>query len=328
MGPDYDVYFGVNPRQKGNGTKAGVTEIVALHADVDFKHYSSEKAARSVLDGFELKPSILVNSGGGLQAYWLLFKPVPTDAMTVNYVESLMERLYFRLGGLDKVQDISRILRVPGTYNNKPEYQRPQVSLEVMESDRRYTLEEFEAVLPPLPETHQAALAAERDSLPPEEHEVRELLSYIPKEGRPYSEYLATLMAVHSVFPDERGVALIREWSPALDLHTGEDITAKKWRSFNRQGVTLGTLYKQAMDHGWKPKRGSEMRIARNGHKAQAEQSDSQGYSLVVRGMGDIEEREIDWLWENWLAKGMVHLLGGHPGDGKSTLTAALAATL
>ena len=54
----------------------------------------------------------------------------------------------------------------------------------------------------------------------------------------------------------------------------------------------------------------------------------AKGFSLLVRGMEDIEEREIEWLWPAHLARGMVHILGGHPGDGKSTLTTAIAATL
>ena len=48
--------------------------------------------------------------------------------------------------------------------------------------------------------------------------------------------------------------------------------------------------------------------------------------TLVTRRMRDVHAREIDWLWPNWLPKGMLTLLGGYAGDGKSTLTAALAA--
>ena len=45
----------------------------------------------------------------------------------------------------------------------------------------------------------------------------------------------------------------------------------------------------------------------------------------VVR-MQDVEAKPIDWLWPGWLPKGMLTLLGGYAGDGKSTLTMSLAA--
>lgn len=49
---------------------------------------------------------------------------------------------------------------------------------------------------------------------------------------------------------------------------------------------------------------------------------------LVFVTMSDVESRPVDWLWHGWLPRGKVTILGGHPGDGKSTMTAWLAATL
>jgi putative DNA primase/helicase len=36
----------------------------------------------------------------------------------------------------------------------------------------------------------------------------------------------------------------------------------------------------------------------------------------------------IDWVWPGWLAAGKVHILGGSPGTGKTTLAVSLAATV
>lgn len=47
--------------------------------------------------------------------------------------------------------------------------------------------------------------------------------------------------------------------------------------------------------------------------------------ALRVVNLADVEERPIDWLWTDWLARGKVTVIGGHPGDGKSTLTVELA---
>lgn len=49
---------------------------------------------------------------------------------------------------------------------------------------------------------------------------------------------------------------------------------------------------------------------------------------LVARSMNLVETKQIDWLWPGWLPKGMLSLLGGYAGDGKSTLSVALAAAI
>ncbi len=48
----------------------------------------------------------------------------------------------------------------------------------------------------------------------------------------------------------------------------------------------------------------------------------------ITRRLSEVEEKQIDWLWPGWLPRGMFSLLGGYAGDGKSTITMALAAAL
>lgn len=45
----------------------------------------------------------------------------------------------------------------------------------------------------------------------------------------------------------------------------------------------------------------------------------------LIQG-SDLEPRPIDWLWEGWLARGKMHILGGAPGTGKTTISMTLAA--
>jgi hypothetical protein len=47
---------------------------------------------------------------------------------------------------------------------------------------------------------------------------------------------------------------------------------------------------------------------------------------LVIRSLSTATPTETDWLWRRWLARGKFHLLGGHAGDGKGTIMAAVAA--
>lgn len=49
----------------------------------------------------------------------------------------------------------------------------------------------------------------------------------------------------------------------------------------------------------------------------------------VILTRGDaVQPVTVDWLWPGWLAAGKLHLIGGAPGTGKTTIAATLAATL
>ncbi|MDP9470877.1 MAG: AAA family ATPase [Chloroflexota bacterium] len=56
--------------------------------------------------------------------------------------------------------------------------------------------------------------------------------------------------------------------------------------------------------------------------------SEKEGARLIVTRLSDVAAKPIEWLWQDRLARGKLHLLGGDYGDGKSTLMAWLAATL
>jgi hypothetical protein len=43
---------------------------------------------------------------------------------------------------------------------------------------------------------------------------------------------------------------------------------------------------------------------------------------------GSIKLQSINWLWQGWLAAGKLHILGGAPGTGKTTLAMSIAATI
>lgn len=51
--------------------------------------------------------------------------------------------------------------------------------------------------------------------------------------------------------------------------------------------------------------------------------------SKVLLKRGDtVVPESIDWLWEGWLACGKMHIIGGAPGCGKTTIACKLAATV
>ncbi len=255
LAPRWNVYCGVCPRERGGGKKHHVTRIPALWADLDDKCFPTGRAgALAALAGFPLPPSLTVDSGGGIQAYWLLAAPLAaTEAGT--RVEGLLARLYERLGGVDSVQDVSRVLRVAGTTNYKYSPPRP-VTVLSCHDERRYTLAQFEALLPaPPPPARRPARHCAMTARPgvPAPEEIRDMLSYIPRRGDYRHLWITVLAAVHSAYPDATGISLCEEWSPG---YRGE--IERKFRSFgNYQGqngpATIGTLVYLAKRHGWEP---------------------------------------------------------------------------
>ena len=74
-------YFGVALRS-GGGTKEHITQIPALHCDIDFKDTPRELIAEK-LKQFPFKPSIIVKSGGGVHVYFILKQPALMEAMSL-----------------------------------------------------------------------------------------------------------------------------------------------------------------------------------------------------------------------------------------------------
>ena len=87
---NWNIFVGVATRKAATGRK--LTDCLALHAlfaDLDFKNFPSEAAARDRLAAFPLPPSIVVRTGGGLQCYWLLAEPLDLQADAI-YAKRLL----------------------------------------------------------------------------------------------------------------------------------------------------------------------------------------------------------------------------------------------
>ena len=109
------VFFGVLPRSAhGAGTAADIIDGLVAWVDLDFKDFAGGEAeARKRLAEFPLQPTIIVRSGHGLHAYWLLSEPASPQELSDH-----SRRLALVLGG-DKAFDAPRLLRLPGTANRK-----------------------------------------------------------------------------------------------------------------------------------------------------------------------------------------------------------------
>jgi len=145
--------------------KAFVAALSALYAEFDVKAYGSKEAIRAHLDEQPIvAPSVLIDSGGGLHAYWLLREPFVLDSDDRREAGRIIQQLWvLTVGGDPAVHDLTRVLRVPGTLNHK--YDPPR-QVEYLEYDltRRYPLQALTAHLPAVQEAAPRVLMEQHHS--------------------------------------------------------------------------------------------------------------------------------------------------------------------
>jgi hypothetical protein len=155
--PGLHYWVGVALRKDTQaGKKENLLALTAAFVDVDvgaaghkgIVKYQDKPAALAAIEAFPLRPSILIDSGGGYQCYWLFQEPVSLAAggdarPTIERLEGINRALALALGGDVAATDAARILRLPGTFNMKiPGNPRP-VEIVWCEPERVYYLAAF-----------------------------------------------------------------------------------------------------------------------------------------------------------------------------------------
>ena len=117
-----NLYFTVNPLRAPLDKKPKKTDIAALawaHTDIDPRpgETPAEAKARALeaLREFTTPPTVIIDSGGGIQAFWKLDTPQAVNG-NIEELEAPNKALAKRLGG-DHCHNIDRIMRLPGTIN-------------------------------------------------------------------------------------------------------------------------------------------------------------------------------------------------------------------
>ncbi|PBC37951.1 hypothetical protein CJ178_28460 [Rhodococcus sp. ACPA4] len=141
---DVNLYFGVNPRREGleygRGGEIDVTRVVTLFADLDVKGgaLGSIKECHRVVgkltNALGIKPVVLIETGRGLQPFWRIANTVSSPNVIHDEDDRLAWKILLaRFGGLvqqivdevhpgariDDVYELARVLRCPGSVNNK-----------------------------------------------------------------------------------------------------------------------------------------------------------------------------------------------------------------
>ena len=371
---DRDTWFGValSPADYGPTFRCKsdqVTGIGGLWADLDVldpAHKAmnlcpNKTEALKLLHRLPLLPTVVVDSGHGLQPYWLFKEPwlfeTPGDRQAARELEEAwLEtiRTYAPGWTVDGVADLARILRVPGTTNHKG----VPVSVNILEnSGPRYDPSEFEEYLRTPAKQSRTETASEtkpgtglggtywlaraiKKANAGNRHEVGKWLAVQLRAARlslsdallfmdQYAdhceglgpcdelarEHMAKLLdwAYGIVNFDKKPATLatqIPEEPEYLKLAPLEFIEAppeeQEWLSDAPH--TVESLTRGDTNTGFTPPMGSKP-IAQTSSWA------------------DIQESlaSIVWEWPRWLARGIVHILVGQTGKGKSSVALAIA---
>ena len=162
-----DVYVGVGLSKQDRGParrclSEEISGLAGFWSDLDLRSDAHSKKAlpSSIEDALTvipggMPPTIVVATGNGAHAWWLFQEPLIFDtseerdaAARVAARWSTMLRLNAAARGwaYDRLSDLARVLRIPGTLNHKEPAQPKPVVVHTV-SDRRYNLSDFEQLL-------------------------------------------------------------------------------------------------------------------------------------------------------------------------------------
>jgi len=208
-GERYFHVGGCKPADRGSRLKASdVVSIPGFWADIDFagkdtaKKYPDESSAWELLRCFVWQPTFVVNTGGGLHAYWLFREPLEIDdanraeiALASQKFQAYL-RAHFEKRGftIDSTHDLARLMRVWGTpevpvFNTKYDPPRP---VEIVENGAwEYNYSDIVEGLPDLPNQAAAVrpMTGERPRL------------ILDPRAEPNYKKLQALIEYHETFP-------------------------------------------------------------------------------------------------------------------------------
>jgi hypothetical protein len=137
-----EVYIGVGPRtNRGGKTDLDVSFVRCIFADFD--DCDPDEAATSWESAGMPEPSLLLDSGHGVHAYWRLQKPL--ESAEFRAVQVSLAKL---LNSDSAVQNPSRVMRIVGGLNLKNPEDPVRCRLVIARPDLRYSINEIKAIIP------------------------------------------------------------------------------------------------------------------------------------------------------------------------------------
>lgn len=119
---NWNLYFGPNSPDRPSEKRLAEKDIVkvhCIHVDIDprdgMPHREERDAILTRLENFVPPPTVITDSGGGFQAFWLL-KVAIADPAGRSRARAINAGIAKRLGG-DKCHSLEHLMRLPGTIN-------------------------------------------------------------------------------------------------------------------------------------------------------------------------------------------------------------------
>ena len=282
------------------------------------------------------QPNYIHMTGHGTQVFWVLAGSI-ARADWQPVADNLQElAMRMNLGADPITADAARILRVPGTHNFRdPDNPIPTTLSEVKAG---YTdLQAFHAAiraalskLPSPAKKPTKALPAGIPDTPANVALVKAMLDAIDPDCD-YDTWRNICWAVAaSGLSDAETIA--HDWSAAGESWE-EDAFDTVWNSYDPsrdKAVGFGTLVHHAREAGYTgpiPKAPEQL------EKLEFKNDVSATVTITPKGLmtqraSDIEPEPVEWLIEGAIPMGMLVVIGGQPGMGKSQIAIKLAAAV
>lgn len=139
--PNYPSIY--DPSKTVNGSMIDSFKVVYIDFDLKDKAYPSKDAFLETVCEFPILPSNIVDSGGGIHAYWSI-----NDLDAMSYLR-LSRRLMRKFNTDPAVGQIFQLMRLPNTLNTKIQDNLRHCEL-ILGNGREYTCEELDKELPPI----------------------------------------------------------------------------------------------------------------------------------------------------------------------------------
>jgi hypothetical protein len=292
--------------------------FISLFSDVDdANHELSRDVARALLEQAEYPPTLIVDSGHGLQAYWLLTEPC-TDADRIEKARKAIQNIT----ASDNVADAARVMRLVGSHNSK-RGNGEWLNVEIVSHNPecRYRLEDLEHWLEHAPVIIRRKPEEKPEEKPKQKHNggafyddvpdlaaVRDALRHVPNDDR--EDWRNIGMALNDAFGDA-GREVWTEWSASSAKYDAGD-QEKTWRSFTPGGgIGIGTLFHHAKHNGWQ----SPRKARRNDGKTKTEKAADaeavddnelppEAEDAIALAFADRHAHELRYVnaWGRWLS--------------------------
>lgn len=200
-----DTYFGVNPVKRLSRKATAIQYILRLHVDADFKD------AKGLTQLLRLKPSAVIASGtkNRYHGYWNFQSPV-NRKVYAEEVTQMNRQLTRVLGIKEEAFDLSRVLRIPGTFNFKDRRKPRPVEIVEWWPERKYTLEQCADLLEIKLDEHSGV--EEKLIITPDQKLEGKRGQYLSKEERNYVEKLLNEGLFESESRNKAMMLLIRHY--------------------------------------------------------------------------------------------------------------------